>query len=46
MKLGAVRSNDGESLPVEISMEGAPSVVWDAMIVPDGADAIEEGEPA
>ncbi len=39
VKLGAVATSDGESLPVEVSMEAAPSVVWDAMIVPDGEGA-------
>ena len=34
VKLGQVQSASGEPIEVEISMETAPSVVWDAMIVP------------
>jgi catalase len=40
VSLGQV-SAGAESLAVEISMETAPAVVWDAMIVPDGEAAIE-----
>jgi catalase len=39
VKLGSVGSTNGEALAVEVSMETAPPVVWDAMIVPDGEDA-------
>src|SRR6187401_1522088 len=39
VKLGQVTSASGEPLDVEISLETAPAVVWDAMIVPDGQDA-------
>ena len=41
VKLGAVDSASGDALDVEISLETAPSVVWDAMIVPDGQAAAE-----
>jgi catalase len=41
VKLGAVDSASGDALDVEISLETAPSVVWDAMIVPDGRAAAE-----
>ena len=41
VKLGAVDSASGDALDVEISLETAPSVVWDAMIVPDGQVAAE-----
>jgi len=39
IKLGEVQSSSGDPLEVEISMETAPSVVWDALIVPDGEAA-------
>jgi catalase len=42
VKLGQVTSASGEPLDVEISLETAPAVVWDAMIVPDGNDAADE----
>jgi catalase len=43
IKLGQVKSADGEPLEAEVSLEAAPSVIWDAMIVPPGdagADAL------
>ena len=40
IKLGRVKSTSGDPLEVEISLETAPSVVWDAMIVPDGEAAV------
>jgi catalase len=39
--LGRVQPTSGEPLEVEISLETAPSVLWDAMIVPDGNDAAD-----
>ena len=33
VKLGAVSTNDGPALEVEVSMETAPSVLWDALVV-------------
>src|SRR6185436_4940338 len=39
IKLGQVKSVSGDPLEVELSMETAPSVVWDAMIVPEGEAA-------
>jgi catalase len=38
-RLGAVRSNDGEALPVEVTMEAMPCVLFDALVVPGGAAA-------
>jgi catalase len=35
-KLGPVRGASGATLEVEVSMEAAPAVLWDALIVPDG----------
>jgi catalase len=39
IKLGRVASKGGDPIEVEISMETAPSCVWDAVIVAGGADA-------
>jgi catalase len=36
IKLGQVVGAAGDSLDVEVSMEAAPAVVWDALIVPPG----------
>ncbi len=38
-QLGKVKAVDGSFLDVEISLEAGPSVLYDAVIVPDGADA-------
>lgn len=38
--LGQVSSVTSEPIPIEVSMEAAPSVVWDALIVPQGAGAV------
>jgi catalase len=35
-RLGTVRGGDGAELEVEISLETGPSVVFDALAVPDG----------
>jgi catalase len=40
IKLGQVQSGSGDPLEIEVSMEAAPSVVWDAMIVSDGEAAV------
>jgi catalase len=40
-KLGSVHSSSGGSVEVEVTLETAPSVLWDACILPDGKDAIE-----
>jgi catalase len=40
VKLGRVRSVADQALGIEVSMETAPSVVWDALVVPDGAAAV------
>jgi catalase len=39
IKLGGAASSTGDALEVEVSLETAPAVVWDAMIVPDGEAA-------
>ena len=42
IKLGQVETISGDPLDVEISLETAPSVLWDAAIVPDGKAASDE----
>ena len=39
IKLGRVAGGRGRSLDVEISMETAPSAVWDALVIPGGQAA-------
>jgi catalase len=41
VKMGRVESDAGEPIEIEVSMEAAPSVVWDAMIVLDGEGAAD-----
>ncbi|MDB5905024.1 MAG: catalase, partial [Betaproteobacteria bacterium] len=41
IKLGRVQSTGGDPIEVEVSMETAPAVIWDAMIVPDGDAAVD-----
>jgi catalase len=41
-RLGSVTTLDGADLEVEITMEAAPSVVWDAVILPAGEGATRE----
>jgi catalase len=36
IKLGQVRSARGDPVEVEVSLEAAPSVLWDAVVLPDG----------
>jgi catalase len=40
IKLGELQSADEQVIAIEVSMETSPSVVWDAMIVPDGEEAV------
>lgn len=40
-KLGTVAGSDGEPIEVEISMETGPSVLYDAVVLPDGEAALE-----
>ena len=41
-RLGRVRAMDGdETLPVEITLEAAPGVLWDALVLPAGDDAAQ-----
>jgi catalase len=41
-RLGEVESEQGEAIEVEVSMETSPSVVYDAVAVPGGHDAVEK----
>ena len=38
-KLGTVNSRSGQPVHVEITLETAPSVMWDATVLPNGEDA-------
>jgi catalase len=40
-RLGQVETEQGEALEVEVTMEAAPSVLWDAIAVPGGQQAVE-----
>ncbi len=40
IKLGQVKSSNGDPIDVEVSIETAPSVVWDAVVLPEGDAAI------
>jgi catalase len=39
-KLGSVESRDGEGIDVEVTLEATPSVLYDAVVLPDGDDAV------
>jgi catalase len=39
-KLGAVEPSSGDPIEVDVSFEATPSVLYDAAVVPGGADAI------
>ena len=41
-RLGEVHPATGEAIHVEVTMETAPSVVWDAMVIPSQDDALAE----
>jgi catalase len=41
IRLGAVSASAGESIEVDATLETAPSVLFDAVVLPDGAAAIE-----
>ncbi len=41
-RLGAVTSEDGESFEADATLENSPSVLFDALILPDGTEAVEE----
>jgi len=39
--LGSVKPATGASLEVDVSLEAAPAVLYDALVLPDGAEAIK-----
>jgi len=39
-RLGKIATADGDRLDVEVSMEAAPSVLFDALVLPDGDEAV------
>ena len=41
IKLGQVESASGAAIEVEVSMEAAPSVLWDAVVLPNGEAAVD-----
>jgi catalase len=40
-RLGAVESINGDPIEVDVSMEAAPSVLFDGVVLPDGGEAVE-----
>jgi len=40
-RLGQITTEDGDAIDVEVTIEGAPSVLWDGLVIPDGEDAAE-----
>jgi catalase len=41
VKMGRVQADVGDPIEIEVSMEAAPAVVWDAMVVADGESSIQ-----
>ncbi|MEY4642460.1 MAG: Catalase [Pseudomonadota bacterium] len=41
IKLGPVTTGDGEPIEVEISLEAGPSVLYDALVLPDGEAGVQ-----
>jgi catalase len=41
-RLGTVRGADGRDLDVEVTLETAPSVLFDAVVIPDGEAGVRE----
>jgi catalase len=40
-RLGSVKNGNGENLEVDATLENSPAVLFDAMVLPDGAAAVE-----
>ncbi|MFT3837936.1 MAG: catalase [Myxococcaceae bacterium] len=40
LRLGHVKTERGETIAIEVTLETAPSVLWDAVVVPDGEKAV------
>jgi catalase len=45
-RLGRVRPDAGEPIHVEVTMETAPSVLWDGVVIPSGDAGLAQGGPA
>ena len=41
-RLGTVEPSSGEAIEVDVSVEAAPSVLYDAVVLPAGADAVRQ----
>jgi catalase len=41
VRLGSVRSVDGEEFEVDATLENSPSVLFDALVLPDGEEALQ-----
>jgi catalase len=41
IRLGTVRSVDGENFEVDATLENSPSVLFDAVVLPDGDEAVQ-----
>jgi catalase len=39
-KLGCVQPAEGNAIEVDVSLEAAPAVLYDALVLPDGAEAV------
>jgi catalase len=39
--LGAVQPTAGDAIEVDVSLEAAPAVLYDALVLPDGAEAVK-----
>jgi catalase len=40
-KLGSVQPASGDAIEVDVSLEAAPAVLYDALVLPDGAEAVD-----
>src|ERR1700728_692701 len=40
-RLGTVTSDDGETFEVDATLENSPSVLFDALVLPDGTEAVD-----
>ncbi len=40
-RLGTITPDEGDPIDVEVTIEAAPSVLWDALVIPDGEAATE-----
>lgn len=40
-RLGTINSTDGQGLDIEVTLEASPSVLYDAVVIPGGANSID-----